>query len=79
LYDFKEVTGSELAARVAFEYELRDTKTGTTVWSHFYKHDEPVAGKDVPSMVAALNRNVQRGVGEVKAGLDQYFSSIANK
>jgi hypothetical protein len=27
-------------------------------------------------MVAALDRNVQRGVGEVKASLEQYFSSL---
>jgi ABC-type uncharacterized transport system auxiliary subunit len=76
LYDFKEVSGSPLQARVTVEFELRDTKSGTTVWSHYYNHDEPVNGKDVPAMVAALDRNVQRGVGEVKASLDQYFSSL---
>jgi ABC-type uncharacterized transport system auxiliary subunit len=54
---------------------LKDTKSGATVWSHYYKHDEPVSGKDVPAMVAALDRNVQRGVEEIKASLDQYFSS----
>jgi ABC-type uncharacterized transport system auxiliary subunit len=76
LYDFKEVSGSPLQARVTVEFELKDMKTGTTVWSHYYNHDEPVNGKDVPAMVAALDRNVQRGVGEVKASLEQYFSSL---
>jgi hypothetical protein len=39
-----------------------------------------VSGKDVPAMVAALDRNVQRCVEEIKASLDQYFSSLpANK
>jgi ABC-type uncharacterized transport system auxiliary subunit len=76
LYDFKEVSGSPLQARVTVEFELRDMKSGATVWSHYYNHDEPVSGKDVPSMVAALDRNVQRGVGEVKASLEQYFSSL---
>ncbi len=75
LYDFKEVSGSPLLARVAVEYELRDTKTGTTVWSHYYAHDEPVSGKDVGAIVAALDRNVQNIMGEVKAGLEQYFSA----
>lgn len=80
LYDFKEVEGNPLQARVTAEFDLRDVKSGATVWSHYYNHDEPVGGKDVPAMVAALDRNVQRGVGEVKAGLDQYFSSLpANK
>jgi ABC-type uncharacterized transport system auxiliary subunit len=76
LYDFKEVSGSPLQARVTVEFELKDMKSGTTVWSHYYSHEEPVDGKDVPAMVAALDRNVQRGVGEVKASLDQYFSSL---
>jgi cholesterol transport system auxiliary component len=76
LYDFKEVSGSPLQARVTVEFELRDMKSGVTVWSHYYNHDEPVSGKDVPAMVAALDRNVQRGIGEVTASLEQYFSSL---
>jgi ABC-type uncharacterized transport system auxiliary subunit len=76
LYDFKEVSGSPLQARVTVEFELKDMKSGATVWSHYYNHDEPVNGKDVPAMVAALDRNVQRGVGEVKASLEQFFSSL---
>jgi len=80
LYDFKEVAGEPLQARVAMEFDLKDTKSGATVWSHYYNHDEPVGGRDVPAMVAALDRNVQRGVEEIKASLDQYFSSQpANK
>jgi ABC-type uncharacterized transport system auxiliary subunit len=54
---------------------LHDTKTNRTVWTHSYNYDEPVTGKDVPSVVAALNRNVQRATGEVAGALDQYFSS----
>ena len=76
LYDFKEVSGSPLQARVTVEFEVKDMKSGATVWSHYYNHDEPVSGKDVPAMVAALDRNVQRGVGEVKASLEQFFSSL---
>jgi ABC-type uncharacterized transport system auxiliary subunit len=74
LYDFREITGNGLAARVAFEFELRDSKTGTTVWSRSYSHDEPVDGKNVPAVVAALNRNVQSGLSEIIGGLDQYFA-----
>jgi len=75
LYDFKEVSGNGMVARVAIEYELRETKTGATVWSHYYSHDEPVTGKDVSAVVAALDRNVQGIVGQVKLGLEQYFSA----
>jgi ABC-type uncharacterized transport system auxiliary subunit len=75
LYDFKEVAGSPMVGRVSLDLELRDTKTGTTVWTHLYNHDEPVSGKDVSSVVAALNRNVQRATNEFTAGLIQYFSA----
>lgn len=75
LYDFREISGSGLAARVAFEFELRDSKTGTTVWSRSYSHDEPVDGKTVSAVVAAMDRNVQRGLSDVMEGLDHYFSA----
>jgi ABC-type uncharacterized transport system auxiliary subunit len=75
LYDFKEVSGSQLTARLTFDLELRDTKTGATVWTHYYTHDEPAASKDVSAVVAALDRNAQRGADDIKSGLEQYFST----
>ena len=75
LYDFKEISASPLMARLTIDLELRETKTGSTVWTHYYSHDEPVSGKDISAVVAALDRNAQRGMGEVKSSLDQYFST----
>jgi ABC-type uncharacterized transport system auxiliary subunit len=75
LYDFREISGNALAARVAFEFELRDSKTGTVVWSRYYSHDEPVNGKDIAAVAAAIDRNVQSGLREVTGGLEQYFST----
>jgi ABC-type uncharacterized transport system auxiliary subunit len=75
LYDFKEMNGSSMSARVSLELELRDTKTGTTVWTHLYNHDEPVSGKNVSAVVAALDRNVQRATSEFTVSLIQYFST----
>ena len=75
LYDFKEVSDSTIVGRVTMELELRDNKTGSTVWTHFYTHDEPVNGKEVPAVVDALDRNVLRGVNEFMVSLDQYFST----
>jgi ABC-type uncharacterized transport system auxiliary subunit len=75
LYDFKEITGSPMSARVVLELELRDTKTGNTVWTHLYNRDEPVSGKDVSAVVAALDHNVQRATSEFTASLAQYFSA----
>jgi ABC-type uncharacterized transport system auxiliary subunit len=75
LYDFKEVDGNPISARVTLELEMRDLNSGATVWSHYYTHDEPASGKDVPSIVSALDQNVQRGIKEIIASLDQYFAS----
>jgi ABC-type uncharacterized transport system auxiliary subunit len=75
LYDFKEISRSPLMARLTIDLELRETKTGSTVWTHFYSHDEPVSGKDISAVVAALDRNAQRGMAEIKSGLDQFFST----
>jgi ABC-type uncharacterized transport system auxiliary subunit len=73
LYDFKEVSGGSLLARVSVELELHELKTGATVWTHLYTYDEPVAHKDVSAVIAALDRNAQRGIGEFTASLGEYF------
>lgn len=75
LYDFKEVSGSSEVARVTMELELRNVKTATTVWTHFYSHDEPTAGKTVDAIVSALDKNVQQGIAECRASLDEYFAA----
>jgi ABC-type uncharacterized transport system auxiliary subunit len=75
LYDFREIDGNGLAVRVAFDFELRDSRTGSTVWNRSYSHDEPVSGRDVSAVVAAMDRNVQSGLSEVMGGLEQYFST----
>jgi cholesterol transport system auxiliary component len=75
VYDFKELTGGQMSARVTLELEMRDLKSGATVWTHYYTHDEPTSGKDVPSVVAALDRNVQRGVKEIVESLNLFFAS----
>jgi ABC-type uncharacterized transport system auxiliary subunit len=75
LYDFKEVTGSKILARLTLELEMRNVKSNETVWTHFYSHDEPVIGKEVSGVVAALNKNVQRAAAEFQSSLDQYFSA----
>jgi ABC-type uncharacterized transport system auxiliary subunit len=77
LYDFREIDGNGLSVRVAFDFELGDSKTETTIWSYSYSHDQPVEGKDVSAVVAAMDRDVQSGLSKVSAGLDQYFSAHA--
>jgi cholesterol transport system auxiliary component len=71
LYDFKGIGGT--TARVTFELSLRDIKTGLVVWSHFYLHDEPVSAKEIDAIVAALDHNIQQGIAESRASLEEYF------
>ena len=75
LYDFKEMDSGSRVARVTLELELRNIKTGSMVWTHFYSHDEPVDGKEVTSVVLALDKNVQRALMEFRASLDEYFAA----
>ena len=75
LYDFREIDRTTPIGRVTLELELHDARTGATVWTHFYTHDQPVAGKDVAAVVAALDHDVQQGIAEFSASLDQYFSA----
>jgi cholesterol transport system auxiliary component len=75
LYDFKEISGSPMAARVTIDFELRDVKANQVVWSNHYNHDEPVDGKSVPAVVAALDRNMQQAAAQVRSGLESYFAS----
>jgi ABC-type uncharacterized transport system auxiliary subunit len=73
LYDFQEVDGGAIVARLTFEVRLRNRATGATVWRYNYNHDEPASSKDISAVVDAMDKNVERSVQEVQAGLEQYF------
>jgi ABC-type uncharacterized transport system auxiliary subunit len=73
LYDFREIDGPAIVARLSFEIYLRDRKSGAVVWNHTYSYDEPVAEKTVVAVAAAMDKNVQRSVQEIETGLDDYF------
>jgi ABC-type uncharacterized transport system auxiliary subunit len=73
LYDFKEVDLNPIVARLNYAVRLRNRKTGDIVWNHIYSHDEPASEKTVAAFVEAMNKNVQRSVQEIQAGLEEYF------
>jgi ABC-type uncharacterized transport system auxiliary subunit len=79
LYDFKEVSGANLLARVNLELELREMKSGAIVWTHECDHDEPVSGKEVSAVVAALDQNAQHCVANAAASLSEYFTAHTKK
>jgi cholesterol transport system auxiliary component len=70
-----EVEQPQLAARFAMEIDLYDPKSGATVWSDSYSHDQPVQGKKVEDVVAALDQNVKTGMNQLASNLTQYFAS----
>jgi ABC-type uncharacterized transport system auxiliary subunit len=75
LFDFEEVDTGTISGLVSMEFELYDRKSGKVVWSHSYSHSEPVQGKEISAVVTALDLNLERGLKEVAAGLNQYFSA----
>jgi ABC-type uncharacterized transport system auxiliary subunit len=75
LYEFDEVDGESIAGRVTMEFELYNRKTAKILWSHFYSQVEPAQGKEVTEVVQALDRNLDRGLKEVIAGLGRYFAA----
>jgi ABC-type uncharacterized transport system auxiliary subunit len=68
-----EVDTPAITARFSIRMELFDPRTGSTVWTNSYSHDEPVNGKAVANVVEALDRNVHAGLQQLAAALAQYF------
>jgi ABC-type uncharacterized transport system auxiliary subunit len=62
-----------LVARFSLQLELYDPANRAIVWSQVYTHDEPVADKTVPSIVLAMDKNVNAGMQQLTASLGQYF------
>jgi ABC-type uncharacterized transport system auxiliary subunit len=75
LYEFSEVDGASIGGLVTIEFELYNRKSSRVLWSHFYSQLEPVQGKEIANVVQALDRNLDRGLKEVVAGLGQYFAA----
>jgi len=76
LDDFEEVdSGGAVAALVTMEFELFDRKAHRTVWTHSYSRSEPVQGRQIAEVVAALNGNLMQGLAEIESSLDAYFSA----
>jgi len=85
LLALEEVDHPSISARVSFDLELFSLKTGTTIWTQSYSHDEPVSATEtkkkkradvqVGSVVEALNRNLQQGIQKLAGDLGQFLTS----
>ncbi|HEX4001509.1 MAG TPA: PqiC family protein [Candidatus Acidoferrales bacterium] len=75
LYSLYGVDRPNLVARFSMEVDLFDAKSGETVWSDKYSHDEPVDGKTVANVVEAMDRDVRAGMTQFTTNLGQYFAA----
>jgi ABC-type uncharacterized transport system auxiliary subunit len=75
LYDFEEVDTPQVTALVTMEFHLFDRRSRTQVWKSYYSRREPVQGKEIPEVVAALNRDLSQGLSQIIEGLNSYFST----
>ncbi len=75
LHQFEEINGNpNISARVSLEMELFEKKSGTVVWNQLFNDEEPVATKEVPAVVDAINRGSQKVLDQVAGGLSSYFA-----
>ncbi|HTW25088.1 MAG TPA: ABC-type transport auxiliary lipoprotein family protein [Candidatus Baltobacteraceae bacterium] len=75
LFSLEGVDKPSLVARFSMEVDLFNTKSGETVWSDRYSHDEPVDGKTVANVVEAMDRDVRAGMTQFTTNLGQYFAA----
>ena len=75
LYAFREVTGNNMAARLSYDVDLVDIRRGRSVWRHTYDYSEPVSGKTLVDVVAAMDRNVQRSAQQIQDGIVQALTN----
>lgn len=75
LFGLYEVDKPGLAARFSMQLELFDPKSGMTIWSDNYSHDDPVSGKKVADVVEALDKTVRGGVQQLTTNMGEYIST----
>jgi ABC-type uncharacterized transport system auxiliary subunit len=75
LHKFEEVDGASISTQVSFDFELYDRQSGKQLWMTSYSQSEPVGGKEISDVVQSFERNLERGLKEVAAGLDKYFAA----
>jgi ABC-type uncharacterized transport system auxiliary subunit len=75
LFSLYGVDKPNVVARFSMQIDLFDPKSGETVWTDKYSHDEPVDGRTVANVVEAMDRDVQAGMNQFTTNLGQYFAA----
>ena len=75
LYEFDEIDRDTIETCISLRVDLVDMKTRQVVWGNLVKHEEPVRNKNVPDVVASLDRNLQAVVKETAAGIGGFLAA----
>jgi len=74
LYEFDEVDSETIQTNISLRVDLVDMKSRQVVWEDLVRHEDPVRGKNVPEVVASLDRNLQAVVKETAEALSRYLA-----
>jgi cholesterol transport system auxiliary component len=75
LYEFDEVDSDTIQTCISLRVDLVNLKTRQVVWGDLIRHEEPVRGKNVPEVVASLDRNLQAVVKETANGIGRFLEA----
>jgi ABC-type uncharacterized transport system auxiliary subunit len=75
LYEFDEIDRETIQTCISLRVDLVNVKTRQVVWAHLVEHKEPVRSKNVPDVVASLDRNMQAVVKETAEGIDRFLEA----
>lgn len=75
LYEFDEVDRESIETSISLRLDLVDEKTKRIVWQDLVRHEEPVGSKNVPEVVASLDRNLQAVVKETAEGIGRFLAA----
>jgi len=75
LLAFDEVDEAEQATRMELASQLFDADSGINVLNNTYQHDEPVSKATVEAVVDSFDRNAQKAIDQIVAGVNEYFAN----
>jgi len=75
VYEFDEVDSDTVQTRISLRVDLVSMKTRQVVWGDLVNREEPVRSKNVPEVVASLDRNLHAVVKETAEGIDHFLEA----
>lgn len=75
LYEFDEIDRETIETCISLRVDLVNVKTRQVVWGDLVTREEPVRNKNVPDVVASLDRNLQAVVKETAEGIGKFLEA----